>query len=176
MKACGNRNGRAAAATAQARPTGKRLRGFSSNSSSSTASSTAATGVPKVAVMPPAAPATRRVLRSAAVRWKIWAMIEPMAPPVMMIGPSAPNGPPEPMEIAEDSGLSTATLGDMRLRPMRMASSASGMPWPRMRSEPKRAIRPMISPPTTGTPTAKTLNCRASKYSGGTSANDSWWK
>ena len=33
-----------------------------------------------------------------------------MAPPVMMIGPSAPNGPPVPIEIAEDSGLSTATL------------------------------------------------------------------
>ena len=32
-----------------------------------------------------------------------------MAPPVMMIGPSAPNGPPVPMEIAEDSGLRMAT-------------------------------------------------------------------
>ncbi len=28
----------------------------------------------------------------------------------MMIGPSAPNGPPVPIEIADDSGLSTATL------------------------------------------------------------------
>jgi hypothetical protein len=46
----------------------------------------------------------------------------------MMIGPSAPNGPPEPMETADDSGLSTATFGDMRLRPIRIASSASGMP------------------------------------------------
>jgi hypothetical protein len=25
------------------------------------------------------------------------------APPVMMIGPSAPNGPPEPIEIADDT-------------------------------------------------------------------------
>ena len=59
-------------------------------------------------------------------------MSEPNAPPVMMIGPSAPNGPPEPMEIADDSGLRTATLGYMRLPPMRIASIASGMPWPRI--------------------------------------------
>ena len=62
--------------------------------------------------------------------------MEPTAPPVMIIGPSAPNGPPDPMEIAEESGLRTATLGDMRLRPMRIASRASGIPCPRMRSEP----------------------------------------
>ena len=28
-----------------------------------------------------------------------------------MIGPSAPNGPPEPIEIADDNGLSSATFG-----------------------------------------------------------------
>ena len=33
---------------------------------------------------------------------------------------------------------------------------ASGMPWPRIFSLPKRAIRPMMSEPTTGTPTAQT--------------------
>ena len=59
-----------------------------------------------------------------------------MAPPVMMIGPSAPKGPPVPMEIAEESGFKTTTFGDMRLRPKRMASSASGMPCPRIFSEP----------------------------------------
>ncbi len=68
--------------------------------------------------------------------WKAWAMIEPTAPPVMMIGPSAPNGPPLPIEMADESGLSTATFGCMRARPIRIASSASGMPCPRMRSEP----------------------------------------
>ena len=65
----------------------------------------------------------------------------------MMIGPSAPNGPPEPIEMADESGLSTATLGCIRLRPIRIASIASGMPWPRIRSEPYRAISPMIRPP-----------------------------
>ena len=100
--------------------------------------------------MPPAAPAASSVLRSAAVSLKTWATMEPKAPPVMMIGPSAPNGPPEPMETADDSGLSTATLGDMRLPPKRMASRASGMPWPRMRSEPNRAMTPTTRPPSTG--------------------------
>ena len=87
-----------------------KLRGFHSNSSSSTASSTAATGVAKIAAMPAAAPATSSVLRSAAERWNACANSEPNAPPVMMIGPSAPNGPPVPIEIAEESGLSTATF------------------------------------------------------------------
>ncbi len=67
-----------------------------------------------------------------------------------MIGPSAPNGPPVPMAIAEDSGLSTATRASMRLRPMRIASIASGMPWPRIFSDPYCAKSPTISPPTTG--------------------------
>src|SRR4029079_18660665 len=100
---------------ALARATGTRLRGFHSNSSSSTARRTAATGEANVADIPEAAPATRRVLRTALVRLKNGATSEPNAPPVMMIGPSAPNGPPEPMEIAEDSGLSNAQRGWIRL-------------------------------------------------------------
>ena len=31
--------------------------------------------------------------------------MRPDGPPVMMIGPSAPNGPPEPMEIADEIGF-----------------------------------------------------------------------
>ncbi len=72
----------------------------------------------------------------------------------MMIGPSAPNGPPEPIEIAEDNGLRIASRGCTRLPLMRMASIASGIPCPRMRSEPKRAINPTIIDPATGTSTA----------------------
>ncbi len=115
-------------AVALARATGTKLRGFSSNSRSSTARSTEAIGAENVADMPAAAPATSNVLRSAAVRWKSCASIEPSAPPVMMIGPSAPKGPPEPMEMADDSGLSKATRGSTRLPRVKMASSASGMP------------------------------------------------
>ena len=91
--------------------TGMKLRGFHSKSSSSTASSTAAIGVAKIADMPAAAPATSSVLRSADERWKSCAKSEPNAPPVMMIGPSAPNGPPVPMEMADETGFKTATFG-----------------------------------------------------------------
>ena len=145
-----NSSGRHQIAATAAAATGMRLRGRHSNSSSSTASSTAAIGVPNIPVMPAAAPATSRVLRSAALRWKSWANSEPIAPPVMMIGPSAPNGPPVPMAIAEESGFSTATFGDMRLPPIRIASIASGMPWPRILSEPNRAMKPTARPPSTG--------------------------
>ena len=97
--------------------TGTRLRGRHSNSSSSTASSTEASGALKVAAMPAAAPATSSVLRSSADRCSVWARTEPTAPPVMMIGPSAPNGPPVPMLIAAEMGLRTATRGSTRLPP-----------------------------------------------------------
>ncbi len=86
-----------------------------------------------------------------------------MAPPVTMIGPSAPNGPPLPMAMADESGFSTATLGDIRLPPMRIASIASGMPWPRIFSEPYRAITPTISAPTTG---MATIRSRAAPWRG----------
>ena len=62
-------------------------RGLNSKASSSTPNSVAATGVPNTALIPAAAPATRRLLRWAAVRWKSWPTIEPTAPPVRMIGP-----------------------------------------------------------------------------------------
>ena len=65
-----SRYGRSSAATAAARATGIRLRGFHSKSNISTARSTAAIGVLKTADIPPAAPATSSVFRSAAVRWK----------------------------------------------------------------------------------------------------------
>ncbi len=95
--------------------TGTRLRGFHSNKRSSTASSAAAMGEANVADMPAAAPATRSVFRSAAVSRKSCATIDPNAPPVMMIGPSAPNGPPDPIEIADESGFKIATRGSTRL-------------------------------------------------------------
>ena len=121
---------------ALASATGIMLRGFHSKSSSSTASRTDASGAANVADMPAAAPATSSVFRSALVRWKNCAMSDPIAPPVMMIGPSAPNGPPDPIEIADEIGFSSATFGSTRLPLIRMASIASGMPCPRIRSDP----------------------------------------
>lgn len=62
----------------------------------------------------------------------------------------SPNGPPVPMLMAAEIGFSSATFGAIRLPPMRMASIASGVPWPRIFAEPKRAISPMTRPPHIG--------------------------
>ena len=43
-----------------------------------------------------------------------------------MIGPSAPNGPPDPMEMADESGLRTARRGSTRLPLIRIASMRFG--------------------------------------------------
>ena len=61
-------SGRQASATSTAVTTGTKLRGFHSNSSNSTASMIEANGVPKMPVMPAVAPATSKVLRSAALK------------------------------------------------------------------------------------------------------------
>jgi hypothetical protein len=75
-------------------------------------------------------------LRSVAVVFQICPSSEPSAPPVAMIGPSAPNGPPVPMEIAADIGLRNVTRAGMRLSFNSTFSIASGMPWPRMAFDP----------------------------------------
>ena len=142
---------RTTSALAQAAITGSSEAGLNSNSSSSTASSTAASGVPKTAAMPAAAPAASSTFLSWAVMGTNCPTTEPSAPPVAMIGPSAPNGPPVPMEMAADSGLRNSTRGAMRLRLVSTCSIASGMPWPRIAGEPQRAIAPTIKAPTTGT-------------------------
>ena len=116
--------------------TGISERGRNSNSSSSTASSTAETGAPNIAAMPAAAPAASSILRSAAVTRSNWPMSEPSAPPVAMIGPSAPNGPPVPIAIAAESGLRKVMRGGMRHSLSSTCSIASGMPWPRIAREP----------------------------------------
>jgi hypothetical protein len=67
-------------------------------------------------------------LRSALVSRKSCATSEPNAPPVMMMGPSAPKGPPDPIEIADEIGLRMATRGSMRLPLSRIDSMASGIP------------------------------------------------
>src|SRR5207245_11667119 len=106
-----NNGTRSTPATAAEQATGIKLRGLNSNSSSSMARRTAATGVAKIAVMPPAAPATSSVFRSTGDRWNACANSDPNAPPVTMTGPSASYGPPVPIARAEDNGFNTATFG-----------------------------------------------------------------
>src|SRR5579875_1998739 len=101
---------RTAPAVTHAMVTGTRERGFHSNNRISTASNTADMGQLNVAAMPAEAPATISTVRSDAVMFRNWPSTEPIAPPVMITGPSAPKGPPEPIEIAVASGFRTATL------------------------------------------------------------------
>ena len=79
------------------------------------ASRTAETGAPNVAAIPAAAPAASNVLRSVAVVLMICPMSEPSAPPVAIMGPSAPNGPPVPMAMAAEIGLRKVSRAGMRL-------------------------------------------------------------
>ena len=115
-------------ATLAATTRGRNALAENSNNSSSTASTTEASGAPNVAAMPAAAPAASRILRSDAETCSAWPSSEPSDPPVTMIGPSAPNGPPVPMATAADTGLATAVRGWMRLWRTSTASIASGIP------------------------------------------------
>ena len=115
-------------ATAAASATGRSDRGRYSNNNSSTASSTAETGLPNVAAMPAAAPAASNVLRSSALVRSSCPTTDPKAPPVAMIGPSAPNGPPVPIEMAAETGFRMVSRAGMRLWLVRIRSIASGMP------------------------------------------------
>ncbi len=88
----------------------------------------AAIGVAKTPAMPAAAPVASRIRRSAGEILSTWPISDPAHPPVTMIGPSAPNGPPVPIATAADSGLASTTLGLTRLSRKTMASSDSGIP------------------------------------------------
>ena len=115
-------------ATLAATTSGTKARVENSKRRSSIASTTAARGAPNVAAMPAAAPAASRIFRSDGETRMTWPINDPSAPPVTMIGPSAPNGAPVPIAIAADAGLATAVRGAMRLCFVRIASIASGMP------------------------------------------------
>lgn len=69
-----------------------------------------------------------------------------------MIGPSAPNGPPAPIEMAEESGLRNVNRAGMRLWLTSTCSIASGIPCPRIALEPYLAMIPITIAPITGTP------------------------
>ena len=91
---------------------------------------------------PPPRPPPDSVVRSASVRWIHCATSEPNAPPVIMIGPSAPNGPPEPIAIAAEIGFSTAIFGCTSRRSAGSPRSPPGIPWPRILSDPKSRHQP----------------------------------
>jgi hypothetical protein len=65
------------------------------------------------------------------------------------MGPSAPNGPPVPIDIA-DNGFSTVIIGWILLSSVMIFSMVSGMSCPRIARDPNLAITCTINPPTTG--------------------------
>lgn len=134
----------------QAITTGMKLFGENSNNNNSIARRMAANGVPKIAVIPAVAPDARRIFRSCAVVWSVCPQNDPRAPPVAIMGPSAPKGPPVPIEIADEMGLRTVISGGILLSATRIFSIASGIPCPRIAPEPNRAINPTTKPPITG--------------------------
>ncbi len=99
------------APTAEAIPTGTNDFTLNSNKISSTTSSTAEIGVPNVAAMPAAAPDASSNLLSDPVTLTSCPINDPKAPPVWMIGPSAPNGCPEPIVNEAESAFNIPTFG-----------------------------------------------------------------
>jgi hypothetical protein len=79
-----------------------------------------------------------------------WPTSDPIAPPVTMIGPSAPNGAPVPIATAADVGFAIAARGEIRLWRVRTAPIASGMPCPRMTGD-QRASTDTTRPPVIAT-------------------------
>ena len=65
-----------------------------------------------------------------------WPISDPSAPPVAMMGPSAPNGPPVPIATAAESGLRNMIFGEIRLRLNNTRSMTSGRPCPRIAAAP----------------------------------------
>src|SRR3546814_766530 len=129
-----------AAPVIQARATGMMDLGENSNSNSSIARRMAAKGLPKIAAIPAVAPAASNTFRSLSVTLEAWPMNDPKAPPVEIIGPSAPNGPPVPMEIAAERGFRMVTRGGILLRVVRICYMALGIPGPRLALAPYFAI------------------------------------
>ena len=102
---CPKRKWWPAAPVIQANATGIIDLGENSKSNNSIAKNIAAIGLPKIAAIPAVAPAANKIFLSLGEIFNNWPKVEPKAPPVAMIGPSAPKGPPEPIDIAEDIGL-----------------------------------------------------------------------
>src|SRR5438270_5225968 len=90
-------------------------RGENSNNNNSTASNTAANGLPNMAAIPEQAPAARTIFRSDAEICIHCPVNEPNAPPVEIIGPSAPNGPPVPIDNAAEIGFKKVIIGGILL-------------------------------------------------------------
>ena len=85
-------------------------------------------GALNVAEMPLAAPHATKVRTMGDGARQIWPRTEPIAEPICTIGPSRPQLPPNPIQVAEAKLLTAMTRG--RIMPARSATAAitSGTP------------------------------------------------
>ena len=114
-----------------------------------------ASGVLKVAAMPPAAPAPH-----SSVSWRVeslsfWPKNDPIAAPTWTMGPSLPTGPPPPIVSAVAMILTIATRPGMTPPLRRTASMTSGTPWPRANGEYRLTATPQMRPAIAGTAMTK---------------------
>ena len=93
--------------------TGRNVRFETSGSRISRANSTPPSGVLKVAAIPAPAPAESKVIFCQVDSRITCANAEPSAEPIWMIGPSRPTAAPLPIDSAEASALTIATLPRM---------------------------------------------------------------
>ena len=116
----------------------------------SSAKKTPAIGALNVAEIPPAAPhATRSRSRRSGTRASC-PIIEPSAEPICTIGPSRPTEPPDPMQSADASALTTGTCGRIRPPNSATASITSGTPCPRASGAKRATSGPYSNPPAIG--------------------------
>ena len=94
-----------------AKATGRKVRALNSGSINSMANITPPIGVLNVAAIPAPAPAATSVMRCHGAMTISWPSDEPSAAPIWMIGPSRPTAAPVPMDTAEASDFTAATIG-----------------------------------------------------------------
>ena len=124
---------------------------------SSSEKNTPAIGALKVAEMPPAAPRATNRRKCVSETFVACPSSEPSADPIWTIGPSRPTDPPEPMQIADASDLTTGTYGRIR-PPIRLtASITSGTPCPRASGANRETSGPWTRPATIGASTTNQM-------------------
>jgi hypothetical protein len=124
---------------------------------SSSAKNTPAIGALNVAEIPPAAPQATSSRSCDSGTRSSRPVTDPIAEPICTIGPSRPTDPPDPIQIADPSDLTTGTCGRIR-PPIRLtASITSGTPCPRASGANRATSGPYTNPPNTGASTTNQI-------------------
>ena len=104
-------------------------------------------GALNVAEMPAAAPHATSVRTIGAGARAICPSADPIAEPIWTIGPSRPQLPPKPIDVADASALTAITRGRMMPPRNATASITSGTPWPFASGANRDAMNAAVAPP-----------------------------